>query len=233
MEDETVDPSTLIICICSITSDDGFTIQCDNCLTWQHAVCIRIAPDDVPEEYLCDRCDPAAALERGVDKSRAYSIQKRREEEEDDDEEEMAAPQQPQHRVVVPPPQRTAANILRDTLGRKRRPVKPTPSRPRSKPSSAARPQLGTFSLSAPATTMASSSNIPATASFDVPPQPMQFPSNHVTSSFLATSNSAPPPRSSSNQTSFSSNSYNTGATSNLNNSFAAAPSGTSPLSLT
>ncbi|KAJ2814929.1 SET domain-containing protein 3, partial [Coemansia erecta] len=48
----------LIRCICDIDDDDGFTIQCENCLVWQHAVCVNIDQDSVPEEYLCEKCNP-------------------------------------------------------------------------------------------------------------------------------------------------------------------------------
>ncbi|KAJ2585322.1 SET domain-containing protein 3, partial [Coemansia sp. RSA 1797] len=48
----------LIRCICDIDDDDGFTIQCENCLVWQHAVCVNIDQDNVPEEYLCEKCNP-------------------------------------------------------------------------------------------------------------------------------------------------------------------------------
>ncbi|KNZ58805.1 hypothetical protein VP01_185g7 [Puccinia sorghi] len=68
----------VIRCICSITTDDGFTIQCETCEVWQHAVCVNVPIDEliplefftstcfhhrrflqVPEHYFCDRCDPS------------------------------------------------------------------------------------------------------------------------------------------------------------------------------
>ena len=55
-----VDPDAgIITCICDLNDDDGFTIQCDHCNRWQHAICygikdIGMAPDD----YLCNSCDP-------------------------------------------------------------------------------------------------------------------------------------------------------------------------------
>lgn len=127
-----VDPSTLIICICSIVSDDGFTIQCDCCLTWQHAVCVQVAPDRVPEQYLCHACDPLAAMQRGVDKGKAELIQKKRiAEEGDDDRDEPVVTTYDDY------------NIPTATIPR----VKPAaPSRSRAKPS------LGSFSLANSAT---------------------------------------------------------------------------------
>ncbi|ODQ64330.1 hypothetical protein NADFUDRAFT_83845 [Nadsonia fulvescens var. elongata DSM 6958] len=51
--------SGIIRCICDFSDDDGFTIQCERCNIWQHAVCVGINNEnDVPEIYLCDKCHP-------------------------------------------------------------------------------------------------------------------------------------------------------------------------------
>lgn len=47
-----------IRCVCDNTDDDGFTIQCDDCLVWQHAICVGISKDNVPDSYFCDVCRP-------------------------------------------------------------------------------------------------------------------------------------------------------------------------------
>ena len=75
--------SGIIRCVCSFTSDDGFTIQCDGCNAWLHASCDSISPDEVPEEYLCGICDPLAATQRGVDSRKAEEGQRKRVQEED------------------------------------------------------------------------------------------------------------------------------------------------------
>lgn len=59
-----------IRCICNIQDDDGFTIQCDSCSVWQHAVCVNISDNDVPDQYLCDRCNPRY-LDASVPRSNA------------------------------------------------------------------------------------------------------------------------------------------------------------------
>ncbi|KAJ1734460.1 SET domain-containing protein 3 [Coemansia biformis] len=63
----------VIRCICNIDDDDGFTIQCENCLVWQHAVCVDVEQDNVPDEYLCEKCNP-----RKLDVKVSVDYQKRR-----------------------------------------------------------------------------------------------------------------------------------------------------------
>lgn len=69
----------------SLQDDDGFTIQCDMCYAWEHAVCMGIREGDVPEEYLCELCSPRPVdVPRARQKQRQRIIleaQKRREEE--------------------------------------------------------------------------------------------------------------------------------------------------------
>ncbi|KAJ2782462.1 SET domain-containing protein 3 [Coemansia javaensis] len=63
----------IIRCICDIDDDDGFTIQCENCMVWQHAMCVDVEQDNVPDEYLCEQCNP-----RRLDVKKAVERQKRR-----------------------------------------------------------------------------------------------------------------------------------------------------------
>ncbi|VEU23823.1 DEKNAAC105071 [Brettanomyces naardenensis] len=71
-----VDPDAGVIgCICGYDHDDGFTIQCDRCFRWQHAVCMGISNiDDAPEKYLCYLCDRT----HHIDAERARRIQEAR-----------------------------------------------------------------------------------------------------------------------------------------------------------
>ncbi|KAJ3255690.1 myeloid lymphoid or mixed-lineage leukemia 5 (trithorax, ) [Boothiomyces macroporosus] len=69
-----------IRCICGFVHDDGFTIQCEKCLVWQHAVCVEITEETgsliliiVPELYFCEMCEP-----RTLDKERAIILQGKR-----------------------------------------------------------------------------------------------------------------------------------------------------------
>ncbi|KAI8047945.1 uncharacterized protein B0P05DRAFT_564969 [Gilbertella persicaria] len=45
-----------IQCICDDMSDDGFTIQCEDCEKWQHAECVKIKKTKIPDHYICYRC---------------------------------------------------------------------------------------------------------------------------------------------------------------------------------
>ncbi|EPY52613.1 histone lysine methyltransferase Set3 [Schizosaccharomyces cryophilus OY26] len=59
-----------IRCVCPFDDDDGFTIQCENCEVWQHAICFEISSENVPENYLCEQCHP-----RPVDTEKAHQLQ--------------------------------------------------------------------------------------------------------------------------------------------------------------
>ncbi|SHO79483.1 Similar to S.cerevisiae protein SET3 (Defining member of the SET3 histone deacetylase complex) [Malassezia sympodialis ATCC 42132] len=67
----------VIRCICECDDDDGFTIQCDKCFVWQHCACFGMSHSSVPDEYLCEQCDP-----RPVDVEYARAHQQRRLQEE-------------------------------------------------------------------------------------------------------------------------------------------------------
>ncbi|TPX46525.1 hypothetical protein SeMB42_g03651 [Synchytrium endobioticum] len=62
-----------IRCICGYVDDDGYTIQCERCMVWQHMACVGITADTVPDTYLCERCYP-----RRLDVDRAVQYQTRR-----------------------------------------------------------------------------------------------------------------------------------------------------------
>ncbi|XP_025893078.1 PHD finger protein 20 isoform X3 [Nothoprocta perdicaria] len=59
--DEEVEESDLEIvrCICEVEEENDFMIQCEECLCWQHGVCMGLLEDNVPEKYTCYICqDP-------------------------------------------------------------------------------------------------------------------------------------------------------------------------------
>lgn len=49
----------VIRCICKEEDAEGFQIQCEECLVWQHGVCVGYTTDkDCPENYYCEKCRP-------------------------------------------------------------------------------------------------------------------------------------------------------------------------------
>lgn len=48
----------VIRCVCGLYKDEGFMIQCDRCLVWQHGYCVNINEENAPDSYLCERCEP-------------------------------------------------------------------------------------------------------------------------------------------------------------------------------
>lgn len=49
-----------IRCVCGQEEDDGFTIQCEQCFVWQHAVCVGILKSSIPDRFYCELCEPKA-----------------------------------------------------------------------------------------------------------------------------------------------------------------------------
>jgi len=70
-EDEE-EESYLIKCICGISDDDGNTVLCEKCNTWQHIVCFYDSVGHVPDVHECTDCLP-----RFVDVKRAVEKQRR------------------------------------------------------------------------------------------------------------------------------------------------------------
>ncbi|NXJ70370.1 PHF20 protein, partial [Rostratula benghalensis] len=59
--DEEVEDSDfeIVRCICEVKEENDFMIQCEECLCWQHGVCMGLLEDNVPEKYTCYICqDP-------------------------------------------------------------------------------------------------------------------------------------------------------------------------------
>lgn len=63
-------------CICGFLHDDGYMIECDKCKVWQHVRCV-IKSKKVPDDYLCEICDPSKQTDR--QKARALQQQWMRE----------------------------------------------------------------------------------------------------------------------------------------------------------
>ncbi|NWT12566.1 PHF20 protein, partial [Vireo altiloquus] len=59
--DEEVEESDfeIVRCVCEVKEENDFMIQCEECLCWQHGVCMGLLEDNIPEKYICYICqDP-------------------------------------------------------------------------------------------------------------------------------------------------------------------------------
>ncbi|KAM5157200.1 PHD finger protein 20-like protein 1 [Mantella aurantiaca] len=58
-QDEEEAISEIVRCVCEMDEENGFMIQCEECLCWQHSVCMGLLEDSIPEQYVCYVCsDP-------------------------------------------------------------------------------------------------------------------------------------------------------------------------------
>nr|XP_028591954.1 PHD finger protein 20-like protein 1 isoform X2 [Podarcis muralis] len=58
-QDEEDTLNEIVRCICEMDEENGFMIQCEECLCWQHSVCMGLLEDSIPEQYICYVCrDP-------------------------------------------------------------------------------------------------------------------------------------------------------------------------------
>ncbi|KAJ9606165.1 hypothetical protein H2200_009126 [Cladophialophora chaetospira] len=64
-----------IKCICEFADDDGNTVCCPKCDTWQHIICYYPENQQMPDEHCCDDCFPC-----GLDKTKATERQRSRRE---------------------------------------------------------------------------------------------------------------------------------------------------------
>lgn len=58
--------SSTIKCICGFADDDGNTVLCEKCDTWQHIVCYYESPSQVPEVHECTDCLPRPVDTQGA-----------------------------------------------------------------------------------------------------------------------------------------------------------------------
>ncbi|CAH2292590.1 PHD finger 20 isoform X1 [Pelobates cultripes] len=58
-DDEEEGDCEIVRCMCEVQEENDFMIQCEDCLCWQHGVCMGLLEDNVPEKYTCYVCqDP-------------------------------------------------------------------------------------------------------------------------------------------------------------------------------
>uniref|UniRef100_A0A8C5MYU1 PHD finger protein 20 like 1 n=1 Tax=Leptobrachium leishanense TaxID=445787 RepID=A0A8C5MYU1_9ANUR len=56
-QDEEEAINEIVRCICEMDEENGFMIQCEECLCWQHSVCMGLLEDSIPEQYICYICN--------------------------------------------------------------------------------------------------------------------------------------------------------------------------------
>ncbi len=84
-----------IKCICTYADDDGNTVYCEKCETWQHIECYY--PDQaVPEFHFCADCQP-----RLLDRKRATERQKRLREQSDGGDRKSKRPPSKSHKKKI------------------------------------------------------------------------------------------------------------------------------------
>ncbi|XP_067834772.1 PHD finger protein 20-like protein 1 isoform X2 [Heptranchias perlo] len=53
------DSNAIVRCVCEMDEENGFMIQCEECLCWQHSICMGLLEDSIPDQYICYICrDP-------------------------------------------------------------------------------------------------------------------------------------------------------------------------------
>uniref|UniRef100_A0A8D0MSD9 PHD finger protein 20-like protein 1 n=1 Tax=Sus scrofa TaxID=9823 RepID=A0A8D0MSD9_PIG len=58
-QDEEDALNEIVRCVCEMDEENGFMIQCEECLCWQHGVCMGLLEESIPEQYICYICrDP-------------------------------------------------------------------------------------------------------------------------------------------------------------------------------
>ncbi|XP_060057129.1 PHD finger protein 20-like protein 1 isoform X4 [Erinaceus europaeus] len=58
-QDEDDALNEIVRCVCEMDEENGFMIQCEECLCWQHSLCMGLLEESIPEQYLCYVCrDP-------------------------------------------------------------------------------------------------------------------------------------------------------------------------------
>ncbi|XP_070533102.1 PHD finger protein 20-like protein 1 isoform X3 [Ptychodera flava] len=54
--EDAVSREEIVHCVCNNDEEDGFMIQCETCLCWQHSTCVGLTENTVPKKYICHYC---------------------------------------------------------------------------------------------------------------------------------------------------------------------------------
>ncbi|EPY50620.1 transcription elongation regulator [Schizosaccharomyces cryophilus OY26] len=62
-------------CICGSQTDNGDVwVQCDGCDCWQHAGCVGLSEDTIPESYFCEKCRRPAESDHEIEQEESSSM---------------------------------------------------------------------------------------------------------------------------------------------------------------
>nr|XP_006821211.1 PREDICTED: histone deacetylase complex subunit CTI6-like [Saccoglossus kowalevskii] len=56
VDDPALTKEEIVHCLCNMDEEDGFMIQCETCLCWQHSGCVGLNENTVPKKYICCFC---------------------------------------------------------------------------------------------------------------------------------------------------------------------------------
>eukprot|EP00794_Sanderia_malayensis_P012118 gene12118-13369_t len=73
----TVCVDDIIRCTCGEFEEQGFMIQCEQCLTWQHGDCVQLTIESVPKKYICYQCNNPKGLRKSFKYKNNYDWYKR------------------------------------------------------------------------------------------------------------------------------------------------------------
>ncbi|KAG7458203.1 hypothetical protein MATL_G00235700 [Megalops atlanticus] len=69
------DTVEIVRCVCQTEEENGFMIQCGECMCWQHSVCMGLPEDSLPKHYTCYICrDPPGESMSGTNRSPSLGL---------------------------------------------------------------------------------------------------------------------------------------------------------------
>lgn len=94
-----------IKCICAYKDDDGNTVLCERCDTWQHIECYYYPSKRVPEVHNCTDCEPGQIID-----ARSATVRQRRKREMDTGDRKSKKPSSKSHKKKTKIPESTNVN---------------------------------------------------------------------------------------------------------------------------
>ncbi|KAJ3102394.1 hypothetical protein HDU97_000601 [Phlyctochytrium planicorne] len=111
----------VIRCICQNDEDDGYTVQCEKCHVWQHVACLGFPDNELPDQFLCERCSPRAGFnEKGKNSNARRPSNKTSNKEKDRDRDRDAKDDKARRKdLIKPSPKKHRKDTAADAKGEK------------------------------------------------------------------------------------------------------------------